>query len=88
MGYPDHDQAMSVVESARRLCKAKMRDPSASPDDIHDLEAVPFGIDIGVFDAGRRDNSITARSASKRPVLLYPPVLSFMDGHTKLLHER
>lgn len=76
---------MSVVESARRLCKAKMREPSANPEVIHDLETVPFCNGVDTFDGGRRDSSMTARRASERPVLLYPPVFSFMNGHTKSL---
>jgi len=67
IGYPVHDQAMSVEESARRLCKEKMREPSASPDPIHDLETEPFFIGVDTPGEGRRDNSMTARRASKIP---------------------
>ena len=83
MGYPVHDQAISVVESERRLCKVKMREPSASPEFTQDLEKVPLFIGTDAFAGLRRDNSMMARRASKIPVLLYPPVFSFMNGHTK-----
>jgi len=88
IGYPVHDQAMRVVESARRLCNVKMREPSASPEVTQDLEAVRFCIGVDVFCEGRRDNSTTASMASKMPVLLYPPVFSFTNGHTDLPRKR
>ena len=88
IGYPVHDQAIRVVESARRLCKVKMREPSVSPAVIHDLETGPLCIGADTFGAGRRHNSMTARRASKIPVLLYPPVFSFINGHTKSPREQ
>ena len=65
-----------------------MREPSASPEVIHGLEVNAFCVDVDTPSAGRKDNSMTASRASERPVLLYPPVFSFINGHTGALNEQ